>query len=72
MLGWASVNASKSLYANLFYRMLHAPVSFFDTTPIGRILNRFTKVSHCSIFVLILCFCLCVRDLLRCLMPFLP
>eukprot|EP00741_Cyanophora_paradoxa_P011330 tig00020554_g10943.t1 len=38
-----SVVASKALYHGMLARVLRAPMSFFDTTPIGRILNRFSK-----------------------------
>uniref|UniRef100_A0A8D2Q7R3 ATP binding cassette subfamily C member 4 n=1 Tax=Varanus komodoensis TaxID=61221 RepID=A0A8D2Q7R3_VARKO len=37
------VNASQNLHNNMFQSILKAPVVFFDTNPIGRILNRFTK-----------------------------
>lgn len=37
------LRASKSLYQELLRRVLRAPLRFFDTTPIGRILNRFAK-----------------------------
>ncbi|KAK7024232.1 hypothetical protein VNI00_016449 [Paramarasmius palmivorus] len=36
-------NASRSLHRNALTRVMHAPVSFFDTTPLGRIMNRFSK-----------------------------
>ncbi|CCO26032.1 hypothetical protein BN14_00047 [Rhizoctonia solani AG-1 IB] len=35
--------ASQSLHRDALDRVLHAPISFFDTTPLGRIMNRFSK-----------------------------
>jgi len=35
------LGASKKLHEDLTNRILRAPVSFFDVTPIGRVLNRF-------------------------------
>ncbi|CAM9778905.1 unnamed protein product, partial [Ectocarpus fasciculatus] len=43
---WAfylGLGASKRLHGALLRRVLHAPVSFFDTTPVGRIIQRFSK-----------------------------
>ena len=37
------LRASKRLHSALLQRVLHAPVSFFDTTPVGRIVQRFSK-----------------------------
>ena len=37
------IKASDELHTNLNHSVLHAPSSFFDTTPIGRILSRFSK-----------------------------
>ena len=39
---YSSLQASRSLFLSLLYRLILAPPRFFDTTPIGRILNRFT------------------------------
>ncbi|KAG5638391.1 hypothetical protein H0H81_000287 [Sphagnurus paluster] len=39
---YASLKASRSLFIHLLKRMTRAPARFFDVTPIGRILNRFT------------------------------
>lgn len=39
---YASLRASRSLFISLLERLTKAPVRFFDVTPIGRILNRFT------------------------------
>ena len=35
--------ASKNMLYRAFQRVLRAPISFFDTTPLGRIMNRFSK-----------------------------
>ncbi|CAO3626391.1 unnamed protein product [Cunninghamella blakesleeana] len=43
MLYFGVLRASRILYAELLHRVLRAPLRFFDTTPIGRILNRFAK-----------------------------
>ncbi|RMZ80689.1 hypothetical protein DV738_g2708, partial [Chaetothyriales sp. CBS 135597] len=39
----ASIKASKVLFENLAYTVLRAPLRWVDTTPTGRILNRFTS-----------------------------
>lgn len=38
-----AVKSSRHLHRVLTRGVMRAPVSFFDTTPIGRVLNRFTK-----------------------------
>lgn len=38
-----NIGAARKLHHNLLLNKLHTPQSFFDTTPIGRIINRFSK-----------------------------
>jgi len=62
------VHASFILHKNVLASVLHAPMSFFDTTPTGRILSRFSKdlyavdlelsdyldfFLYCSLFILV-------------------
>lgn len=42
-LSTSGTNASKVLLQQAMTRALRAPMSFFDTTPLGRITNRFSK-----------------------------
>ena len=35
--------ASKRLHHRAILRVLHAPMSWYEQTPLGRILNRFSK-----------------------------
>ena len=39
----AGINSARSLHDELLTNLLRVPMSFFDTTPVGRILNRFSK-----------------------------
>jgi len=39
---YASLQASRSLFIALLKSLTRAPARFFDVTPVGRILNRFT------------------------------
>ena len=43
MLAFSMVKASRLLHHNMLLRILRCPMSFFDTTPSGRILNRFSR-----------------------------
>ncbi|KAF2970803.1 hypothetical protein GQX73_g2838 [Xylaria multiplex] len=36
-------NASKTMFQQAMTRVLRAPISFFDVTPLGRIINRFSR-----------------------------
>lgn len=40
---YASLQASRSLFTAMLVRLTRALSRFFDVTPIGRILNRFTS-----------------------------
>ena len=37
------IGASRKLHLNLLERVLQLPMHFFDSTPVGRIINRFSK-----------------------------
>lgn len=39
----AMVRASRILHQKMLTNILHSPMAFFDTTPTGRILNRFSR-----------------------------
>jgi len=43
ILALATLNASKILHKKMLARVMMSPMSFFDTTPLGRIVNRFAK-----------------------------
>ncbi|KAI9138247.1 P-loop containing nucleoside triphosphate hydrolase protein [Paraphysoderma sedebokerense] len=40
---FAGIQAAKNLHISAITRVLYSPMSFFDTTPLGRIINRFSK-----------------------------
>ncbi|KAL0092116.1 P-loop containing nucleoside triphosphate hydrolase protein [Phycomyces blakesleeanus] len=40
-LYWGSLRGARIIFKSLLHRIIHSPMRFFDTTPIGRILNRF-------------------------------
>ena len=40
---FGSVMASRRLHWALLLNILHSPMAFFETTPLGRIVNRFSK-----------------------------
>uniref|UniRef100_A0A4W3JMC1 ATP-binding cassette sub-family C member 5 n=1 Tax=Callorhinchus milii TaxID=7868 RepID=A0A4W3JMC1_CALMI len=38
-----TLKASSTLHDKVFHTILRSPMSFFDTTPVGRIINRFSR-----------------------------
>ncbi|CAL1717117.1 unnamed protein product [Somion occarium] len=44
---YASLQASRSLFVSMLTSLVGAPTRFYDITPIGRILNRFTTDINC-------------------------
>ncbi|OQR75813.1 multidrug resistance protein-like [Tropilaelaps mercedesae] len=42
-LALGSLNSATRLHSALLYNVLRSPMSFFDTTPLGRLVNRFSK-----------------------------
>ncbi|XP_060620764.2 ATP-binding cassette sub-family C member 3 isoform X1 [Anolis sagrei] len=42
-LAMGGIRAARALHAGLLTNKLHTPQSFYDTTPTGRIINRFSK-----------------------------
>jgi ABC-type multidrug transport system fused ATPase/permease subunit len=43
VFAYSSTRAARILHQGAGRRILRAPMSFFDTTPLGRIINRFSK-----------------------------
>ena len=42
-MAYSMIRASRVFHANMLYNVLRSPMEFFDTTPMGRILNRFSR-----------------------------
>ncbi|XP_025097264.1 multidrug resistance-associated protein 1-like [Pomacea canaliculata] len=43
IMAFRRIHAARTLHRSMLVRLLRAPMSFFDTTPVGRILNRFSQ-----------------------------
>lgn len=42
-VGMATLVAATRLHKTMLHGIMHAPLNFFDTTPVGRILSRFSS-----------------------------
>lgn len=42
-MAFGSIQASNILHSDMLHNIMRSPMAFFDTTPLGRIVNRFAK-----------------------------
>ena len=47
LLSVGSLRAARRMQSAMLARVMRHPMSFFDTTPVGRVLNRFAKDVDC-------------------------
>lgn len=43
VMAYAAMKAARNLHQKLLVNIMHSPMTFFETTPLGRIVNRFSK-----------------------------
>lgn len=43
LLAFAAIHGSRLLHSSMLHNVFKSPVSFFETNPLGRIVNRFSK-----------------------------
>ena len=43
LLAYSSVKSATNLHQGLLINIMHLPMQFFESTPLGRIVNRFSK-----------------------------
>ena len=43
ILAYSSMRAARNLHYGLLINIMHLPMQFFESTPLGRIVNRFSK-----------------------------
>src|SRR5690242_3626988 len=43
MFAMGALKASRKMHKDMLERVIRSPTSFYDTTPMGRVLNRFSK-----------------------------
>jgi ABC-type multidrug transport system fused ATPase/permease subunit len=43
LLAWRNIAASRVMHSAMLQRLMRAPIAFFDTTPLGRVVNRFSQ-----------------------------
>ena len=43
LLAIGAMHSARVLHSSMLFNVLKAPMAFFDTTPLGRIVNRFSK-----------------------------
>ena len=49
-----TLRASSAMHNDIFKKVMASPMTFFDTTPVGRIINRFSSDLDESMFYLLL------------------